>query len=145
MAHTYNLNYIHCVFSTKRRMPLIPQPEKAWSTLREVARMSKIKLLAVGGTSNHVHLLVSVPSTRAVAEVIRELKSNSSLRIRKWNRVFSWQDGYGSMSVSPSAIAPVRRYIERQPEHHATQSFEEEYAAILERAGVKYDPKYVFD
>ena len=145
MAHTYNLNYIHCVFSTKRRMPLIPEPEKVWSTLREVARTSKIKLLAVGGTSNHVHLLVSMPATRPVSDVVRELKCNSSLRIRKWNRLFSWQDGYGSMSVSPSAIASVRRYIERQPEHHATQSFEEEYTSILQRAGVKYDPEYVFD
>ena len=145
MAHTHNLTYIHCVFSTKRRLPLIPEPEKVWSTLREVARTSKIKLLAVGGTKNHVHLLVSVPPTRSVSEVIRDLKCNSSLRIRKWNRVFSWQDGYGSMSVSPSAIASVRRYIERQPEHHATKSFEEEYTSILERAGVKYDPEYVFD
>jgi REP-associated tyrosine transposase len=145
MAHTYNLNYIHCVFSTKHRMPLIPEPEKAWSTLREVARMSKIKMLAVGGTSNHIHLLLAVPSTRAVSEVIRELKCNSSLRIRKWNRLFSWQDGYGSMSVSPSAIASVQRYIERQPEHHATRSFEEEYTLILKRAGVKYPPEYVFD
>jgi len=145
MAHTYNLTYIHVVFSTKHRMPLIPEPDKVWTTLREVARMSKIKVLAVGETVNHVHLLVSVPSTRAVSEVIRELKCNSSLRIRKWNRLFSWQDGYGSMSVSPSAIGSVQRYIERQPEHHARRSFEEEYTSILERAGVKYDPEYVFD
>jgi len=145
MAHIYNLTYVHCVFSTKHRMPLIAEPEKVWARLREVARTSKIKLLAVGGTSNHVHLLVSVPSTRAVSEVIRELKCNSSLRIRKWNRLFSWQDGYGCMSVSPSAIASVQKYIERQNEHHATRSFEEEYTSILERAGVKYDPEYVFD
>ncbi len=145
MAHTYNLNYIHVVFSTKRRMPLMPQPEKVWSTLSEVARMSKIKLLAVGGTTNHVHLLVAVPSSRAVAEIVRELKCNSSLRIRKWNGAFSWQDGYGSVSVSPSAIGSVQRYIERQPEHHATRSFEEEYTSILERAGVTYDPEYLFD
>jgi putative transposase len=145
MAHTYNLNYIHCVFSTKRRLPLIPEPPKVWLTVREVARMSKIKLLAVGGTTNHIHLLVSIPSTRSVSDVIRDLKSNSSLRIRKWNRVFSWQDGYWAVSVSPSAIASVQRYIERQEAHHATQTFEEEYTAILERAGVKYDPAYVFD
>jgi REP element-mobilizing transposase RayT len=145
MAHTYNLNYIHCVFSTKRRLPLIPEPEKVWSTMRDVARTSKIKLLAVGGTANHIHLLVSIPSTRSLSEVIRELKCNSSLRIRKWNRVFSWQDGYFSVSVSPSAATSVRRYIEHQPQHHAKSSFEEEYTAILERAGVKYDPAYVFD
>ncbi len=145
MAHTYNVNYVHCVFSTKRRLPLIPEPQKAWSTLREVARTSKIQLLAVGGTANHVHLLISIPSTRTVSEIVRDLKCNSSLRIRKRNRVFSWQDGYGSVSVSPSAIASVGRYIAQQEAHHATRSFEDEYRSILERAGVKYDPAYVFD
>ena len=127
MAHTYNLNYAHCVFSTKRRLPLILEPPKVWATVRQVARVSKIKLLAVGGTTNHIHLLVSVPSTRSVSDVVRDLKCNSSLRIRKWNRVFSWQDGYGTVSVSPSAIASVQRHIERQEAHHAKLSFEEEY------------------
>ncbi len=145
MAHTYNVNYVHCVFSTKRRLPLIPEPEKAWTTMRQVACASKIDLLAVGGTANHIHLLISIPSTRTVSAVVRELKCNSSLRIQKSNRVFSWQDGYGSISVSPSAISSVRRYIDRQPQHHATRSFEDEYKSILERAGVKYDPAYVFD
>ncbi len=95
--------------------------------------------------ADHAHLLISIPSTRTVSEVVRELKCNSSLRIRKWNRVFAWQDGYGSISVSPSAIASVKRYIERQKTHHANRSFEEEYTAMLERAGVSYDPEYVFD
>jgi len=126
MANTYCANYVHCIFSTKHRLPLIAEPEKVWSTVREVARMGKIKLLAVGGTANHAHLLIAVPSTRSVSEIVRELKCNSSLRIRKWNRVFSWQDGYGFVSVSPSAITSVRRYIERQAQRHAKKSFEEE-------------------
>ncbi|MFZ0704555.1 MAG: IS200/IS605 family transposase [Candidatus Korobacteraceae bacterium] len=145
MAHTYNINYVHCVFSTKRRLPLIAEPEKVWATIHEVARASKIKALAVGGMADHAHVLISIPSTRTVSEVMRELKCNSSLRIRKWNRVFSWQDGYGSISVSPSAIASVKRYIERQKAHHAGRSFEEEYTSMLERAGVTYDPEYLFD
>lgn len=145
MAHTYNLNYVHCVFSTKRRMPLIPDPHKVWSTIQETARMAKVKVLEVGGTANHVHLLISVPSTRAVSEVVRELKCNSSLRIRKWNRVFAWQDGYYSVSVSPSAIGAVKSYITHQDIHHAARSFEDECVSILERAGMKYDREYVFD
>ncbi|HEY4930812.1 MAG TPA: transposase [Terriglobales bacterium] len=145
MAHTYNLNFVHCVFSTKHRMPLMPEPEKAWTTIRETARMSRINLLAVGGTVNHVHLLISIPSTRTVSEVVRDVKANSSLRIRRWNRVFSWQDGYGSMSVSPTAIPSVIRYIEHQQEHHRARSFEDEYVSILDKAGVKYDPEFVFD
>jgi REP element-mobilizing transposase RayT len=145
MAHTYNANYVHCAFSTKRRLPLITEPEKVWSTLRNVARCSRINLLAVGGTADHVHLLMSIPSTRTVSDVVRDMKCNSSLRIRKWNRVFAWQDGYGSISVSPSAIASLTRYIGRQEAQHATRSFEDEYRSMLARAGVKYDPEYVFD
>jgi putative transposase len=95
MAHTYNVNYVHCAFSTKRRLPLITEPEKVWSTLRNVASCSRINLLAVGGTRDHIHLLMSIPSTRTVSDVVRDMKCNSSLRIRKWNRVFAWQDGYG--------------------------------------------------
>jgi putative transposase len=59
--------------------------------------------------------------------------------------LFSWQDGYGAISVSPSAISSVVRYIDQQEEHHQKQSFEDEYKFILERAGVKYDPEYIFD
>jgi hypothetical protein len=59
--------------------------------------------------------------------------------------IFAWQTGYGSISVSPSAITSVARYIKLQEEHHRTVTFEQEYLAILDRAGVKYDPKYVFD
>jgi REP element-mobilizing transposase RayT len=121
------------------------EPTKFWATLRAVARDSKIRVHAVGGTADHVHVLIEVPKTRAVADVIRELKANSSARIRKSKPIFAWQSGYGSISVSPSAVVSVIRYIQHQEEHHRRITFEDEYLAILKRAGVKYDPKYVFD
>lgn len=112
VAHTYTINLTHCVFSTKRRLPLIREPEKVWSVLRAVARNSQIKVHAIGGTTNHVHLLLEIPKTRAIADVIRELKANSSLRLRKQSSAFAWQDGYGAISLSPSAAGAVTRYIE---------------------------------
>jgi putative transposase len=145
MAHTYNLNYIHCVFSTKRRLPLITHPEKVWNTIRKVAAAEKIMLFAIGGMADHIHLLLSIPATRTVSEVVRRLKCNSSLRIRQWNRLFSWQNGYASISVSPSAISSVKAYVDRQELHHRSRSFEQEYTSILERAGVSYDPEFLFD
>jgi REP element-mobilizing transposase RayT len=145
MAHTYNLNYVHCVFSTKRRLPLITEPEKVWDTMRRVACVGKITLFAVGGMADHIHLLVAIPATRTVSAVVRDLKCNSSLRIRKWNRLFSWQNGYASISVSPSAIPSVKAYIDRQELHHRSRSFEQEYMSILERAGVSYDLEFLFD
>jgi len=145
MPHTYNLNYLHCVFSTKRRLPLITDRENVWLTVRKVASAEKIPLFAVGGMADHIHLLVSIPSTRSVSDIVRDLKCNSSLRIRKWNRVFSWQNGYASISVSPSAMPSVTAYIDRQELHHRNRSFEQEYTAILDRAGVRYDPSFLFD
>jgi REP element-mobilizing transposase RayT len=117
----------------------------AWRTLRAVARQASLRILAVGGTENHVHLLVEIPKTQTVAGVVRELKANSSRLLRQNWRLFRWQDGYGSISVSPSTIESVVRYIERQAEHHSRRSFEDEYIAILSRAGVKYELEYVFD
>jgi putative transposase len=145
MAHTYSVNLVHCVFSTKERLPLIPEPEKLWAMMRTVATQARINVQAIGGTSNHVHILLVVPSTRTLADVMRELKANSSHRMhQRWPK-FAWQDGYGAISVSPTAIKAVTQYIERQPEHHAHRPFEEEYFGMLERAGVKYDPEYVLD
>jgi len=145
MAHTYSVNLVHCVFSTKERLPLIPEPETLWRIMRSVASRAQMNVLAIGGTSNHVHVLLSVPSTRTLADVMRELKANSSHRMhQKWPR-FAWQDGYGAISVSPTAIKPVVQYIEHQREHHVRRPFEEEYISMLERAGVKYDPEYVLD
>jgi REP element-mobilizing transposase RayT len=145
MAHTYTLNITHCVFSTKGRLPLILKPSTTWDTLRRVAANGGLHVRAIGGTSNHVHILLELPSTRTIADVLREIKANSSARIRKSIPKFAWQDGYGAISVSPSAVRNVINYIGHQAEHHSKQSFEDEYLSILERAGVKYDPEYVFD
>jgi len=145
MAHTYSVIFVHCVFNTKRRQPLIPEPDKLWTMMRTVASRAQINVLAVGGTMNHMHMLLAMPSTRTLADVMRELKANSSQRMRqKWPK-FAWQDGYGAMSVSPTAIKAVMQYIQHQKEHHAHRPFEKEYIAMLERAGVQYDPEYVLD
>jgi putative transposase len=145
MANTYDINLVHCIFGTKGRLPLIREPEHLWSLIRAVARNAQIEVLAAGGTTNHLHLLLKLPKTRTLADVMRELKANSSLRIRKQLPAFAWQDGYGAISVSPSAIHAVTQYIAHQEEHHRRRSFEEEYVEILDRAGVRYDPQYVLD
>jgi putative transposase len=145
MAHTYSIHFEHCIFSTKNRLPLIIEPETAWKTLRAVARQASLQIIAIGGTTNHVHILVEIPKTQTISDVMRELKANSSRLLRQNWRLFGWQDGYASISVSPTAVPAVSRYIERQAEHHKRRSFEDEYVAILSRAGVKYEPEYVFD
>ena len=58
-------------------------------------------------------------------------------------RGFAWQDGYAAISVSPSQVSSVVQYIARQPEHHRRRTFDDEFVALLDKAGVRYDRRYV--
>lgn len=143
MAHTLVVNLLHCVFSTKNRMNLIHEPEKAWAYMRGIGHNIGVNVLTIGGTANHVHALISVPPTKLVAHVIRDLKANSSRHLNETSR-FAWQDGYAAISVSPSMIAKVSKYIASQEEHHRRIPFEVEYKSLMDKAGLTYDPQYLY-
>jgi len=144
MPHTYTLQLVHCVFSTKGRCALINDPPRLWTYMRAIARNCGANISAIGGTSNHVHLLMTIPPTNRTADIIRTLKSNSSRWMNEIGGGFAWQDGYAAISVSPSQILTVVRYIESQAEHHHQRSFEQEYEALLQRSGVAFDRNYLF-
>jgi putative transposase len=143
VAHTYTLNLLHVVFSTKNRAPLICNLHRLINDLRGVARNKGIDVLAAGGTQNHVHLLLRLPPVRPVSESMRDLKANSSRYMNETLGRFAWQDGYAAISVSPSQVPTVRAYIENQERHHARRSFEQELVALLEKSGVEYERKHL--
>jgi REP element-mobilizing transposase RayT len=145
MPRTYTKILIHCVYSTKHRAKSIRDPQRVWNLTREIARNLKIDIRAIGGTSDHLHFLFALPADRRLSDVVRDLKANSSLILRKEWPSFHWQDGYASISVSPRSIPSVIRYIEHQEGHHRTGSFEEEYIEMLTRAGIEYVREYLFD
>jgi REP element-mobilizing transposase RayT len=93
---------------------------------------------------NHSHLLFLLPPTIALADAINKFKTNSSRFIAQQGIEFSWQKGYGAFSVSASQVDTVKAYIRNQREHHKKRNFEQEFVALLKKAGVPYDPKYVF-
>jgi REP element-mobilizing transposase RayT len=144
MSRSYVLNYLHCVFATKQRKPTINDTASVWAYIRGIARNCHFDLLAIGGTNNHVHLLLALPSGRNISDVMRDIKANSSRFIRANNRSFAWQDGYAAVSVSPSQIPAVKKYIANQEEHHRTRAFEDEYLALLKRSGVAFNADEVF-
>jgi putative transposase len=116
-----------------------------WAYLGGIVRNLDGKALAVNGTADHVHLLVSLPPTVCIADTIRVVKPNSS----KWEREklhpsFGWQNGYGALSVSLSGAVEVMEYIRRQEEHHRRMTFQEELVAILKKHGIEYDERYVW-
>lgn len=119
------------------------QPD-VWSYLGGIARSNGFKLLAAGGTDNHVHVLVSLPATLPLAKAIQLLKGGSSKWINDSGAAgFAWQEGYGAFSVGVSQLAATIGYINSQTEHHHKRGFEEEFAAFLNKHGIAYDAKYV--
>jgi len=143
MAHTYASNLIHCIFSTKDRRSLIPAARtgELYAYLGGIARGEGFTLIGAGGTANHVHLLFGLPASCSLAHAVQKLKGSSS----RWlGDGFSWQEGYGAFSVSPSQVEVVRRYIQNQEEHHQKRDFEQEFIALLRNCGIEYDERYVF-
>jgi len=145
MSHTYTATYTHCVFSTKERQTTIADElrPKLWAYLNGIAQNLKLAAIAIGGTANHVHLLLRIPSVLTVSEVVQKLKANSS----RWmgeNSEFQWQEGYAAFSVSPSSIEKVKNYVLRQEEHHRTRGFEEELLGLLDKAGIPHNVEEVF-
>ena len=146
MSHTHAANFVHCVFGTKERRNLIPAElqERLYAYLTGIADNLGFKILAAGGTSNHVHLLIGLPPVLTLAEVVQKLKANSSRWVGESRVQFEWQKGYGAFSVSPSLLKTVQAYIRNQAEHHRRRSFEDEFRALLEKSGVDYDAERLF-
>jgi len=150
MSQSYcNLLY-HMVFSTKRRRPVI-EPElerRLLPYLGGALRNEGGTALEVNATPDHVHILAALSQNKAVADVLRAIKANSSGWIHNTfpeSSDFAWQAGYGAFSVSESQVEKVRGYIRRQKEHHRHRSFKEEFVALLDAHGIEYDERYLWD
>ncbi|MFZ0912552.1 MAG: IS200/IS605 family transposase [Candidatus Korobacteraceae bacterium] len=144
MGHTYTSTLFHIVFSTKERQPAIAEPAKLWTYMAGVARNLDYEAFAIGGTQNHVHLLVRLPSDVSVSQAVQKLKSNSSRWLRENGRWLGWQEGYGAFSVSASNVDAVRHYIQNQAEHHRRRSFEDEFVALLDKSGIAFNRAEIF-
>jgi len=149
MAQTLTRILVHAVFSTKNRRNLItPEVEgEMHAYLGGICRNRESPALAIGGTENHVHLLISLSKNIALSNLMMTLKKDSSAWIKTKGDGFSdfhWQEGYGAFSVSESQREAVTSYIHRQKQRHETQSFEGELVAIAQRYGVSYDLRYLW-
>jgi REP element-mobilizing transposase RayT len=146
MSHSYINNYLHIIYSTKDRKNLIaPEFEpRLYSFVAETGREHGIPLIAAGGTANHSHLLILLPATLCLADAVNTLKTSSSRFMSQQGTEFEWQKGYGAFAVSASHVERVKTYIRNQEEHHKKRTFEQEFLAMLKKAGIDYDPRYVF-
>jgi REP element-mobilizing transposase RayT len=146
---SYVSSYFHCVFSTKERRPSI-KPElrdRLWPFLGGIARQNKMKAIEIGGVEDHVHILLSLPSTMAISKALQLIKGGSSKWIHETfpeQRLFAWQEEYGAFSVSVSQLDRTIEYIKGQREHHHRMTFQEEFLALLKKHRIEYDERYLW-
>lgn len=150
MSGTFHQLHMHCIFSTKHRHHLIlPEYEKRlWSYIIGIGDNKGTPVVAIGGVSDHLHVLVSLPTTVTVATAIKELKGCSS----KWmndkffnsTREFRWQSGYGAFCICKPRMDNVVRYIHNQKKHHERMTFKEELLWFLKTYEIEYDERYIW-
>jgi REP element-mobilizing transposase RayT len=136
------------VFSTKDRQPAIAPAwrERLHAYLGGVVKNINGIPEAIGGTGDHVHLLLSLKATHCLADVVRDVKSVSSrwMHDQICEPSAAWQDGYGVFTVGAPDCRAVTDYIARQQEHHKSQTFQQEYIDFLRRGAVEYDERYLW-
>jgi putative transposase len=151
MPQSLSQIYLHLVFSTKDRKPFLVDEafrDRTHAYLVGICNNLGCPTLRVGGVADHVHMLCRFGKTIEVANLIRDLKRDSSKWIKDEQPQldnFHWQRGYGAFSVSPSHVEALIEYIAGQEEHHKTVSFEDEFRRICQRYGVEIDERYAWD
>lgn len=150
MANTYSQIYLQIVFSVKGRQNLI---DKKWrSELHKyicgIVNEKKQKVYAIGGVSDHLHILISIKPNIAISDLVRDIKANSSKWINDRHLVlgkFQWQEGFGAFSYAKSQLDTVIAYINNQEIRHQKKTFKDEYLKLLQKYDVEFDEKYLFD
>lgn len=142
--------YVHLVFHTKKGAIHIPahvRPE-LYDYFAGILKAHDSPQLAIGGTSNHVHLLLRLSKIRSISKVVEELKASSS----KWLKTkdatlaqFRWQDGYGAFSIGSNLVNITKNYILNQEEHHRQQTFQQEFLQFMAEYEVFCEEKYIWD
>ena len=149
MANTYTQIHIHAVFTVKNRQSLINNnwQNRLYNYIIAIIQSYEHKVLSIGGTADHIHILFGFRPTQSLSELMQIIKRNSSEWVNKEKLTlgrFSWQEGFGAFSYSKSQVLKVIRYIENQEEHHKKKTFIEEYKKILQDFEIEYDERYIF-
>ncbi|MFW5754197.1 MAG: IS200/IS605 family transposase [Marinilabiliaceae bacterium] len=150
MSDTYSKIYIQIVFAVKNRHALIHPywEEELYKYITGIVNGNGQKMLAINGTSNHIHFLLGMKPSCRLSDMVRELKkcSNSFIKEKKFTPYnFQWQEGFGAFSYGQSQISEVISYIEKQKEHHKKKTFKEEYIAFLKAFEIDFQHDYLFD
>ena len=149
MANTFSQIYIQIVFAVSGRMSLITQDfkEELHKYITGIVRNKGQKLISINGMSDHLHILIGLRPAMALADLVRDIKSDSSDWVNRKRFVrgrFAWQEGYGAFSYGHSQLDTVIRYIQNQERHHKRRSFKDEYVGLLKKFEIEFKEEYVF-
>ncbi|MEX1139724.1 MAG: IS200/IS605 family transposase [Bacteroidota bacterium] len=152
MAQSLAKILIHIVFSTKNRFPFLTDStirSEMHAYLGGICRNLECPSLIVGGVADHIHILSRLSRTIAMADLLAELKRESSKWIKSKGGLllmkFAWQSGYGAFSIGQREVGVLKEYISRQEEHHRKRTFQEEYRSLLKEFEIEYDERYLWD
>ena len=149
MSQSLSKLYVHIIFHVKNnRIQIRPEEERElYAYMGGIIKQNASYPIKINGIGNHVHVLSTLSKNISLANLVEEIKKNSSRWIKTKNRYyehFAWQGGYAGFSVSQSKVAVVSNYIERQKEHHQKVSFKDEYLKFLREYAVNFDEKYLW-
>lgn len=147
-SHTHTNLLNHIVFSTQGHLPLITSEINAelFAYMGGLIKELKGKPIIINGMSDHVHLLILLPPNVSVSDAMRFVKANSSRWLKeRFGKKFAWQKGFGAFSVSRSNVDAVVKYIKNQEQHHKKFDFKTEFVSLLNKNGVEYDERYLWD
>ena len=150
MAQSLSSIYVHLTFSTSGRRLYLDEHVRniVFPYIVGIMKHKHAPVLEIGGADEHLHILFRLPKDIALMHLIRIVKQESSKHIKQvmpGSRLFAWQTGYCALSVSPSGVESVRRYIRNQERHHRTRSYRDEVLRMLRDSGTDYDERYLWD
>jgi len=142
--------YIHIVFHINNKQLGILQKDKKdlFAYIGSIIKDNESSPIIINGTTDHIHVFCVMSKNIALAKLVEEIKRHSSRWIKTKDRYyenFAWQGGYGCFSVSPSLYDKTKTYIKNQEEHHKQMTFHQEYIMFLERYGIEYNEKYLWN
>jgi len=149
MANTYTQLHVQIVFAVQNRLSLInPQwRDELYKYITGIIQKQTHKLLAIGGTSDHIHIFIGLRPTQSLSELVQDIKGDSSKWINQNHLVagrFKWQEGFGAFSYRQKDVPVIVKYVLNQETHHSKKSFTDEYLALLDEFAVEHDARYVF-
>lgn len=151
MSQSLSKMWSHLIFSTKERYPFLSNQNiriQLHAYMASILRKHGCPTLQVGGAADHIHALFVLSKNSSIAQIVYEVKRGSSKWIKTQGaefRKFYWQSGYGAFSVSQSHVEQVRRYIQKQEQHHRKVTFQNEYREFLRRYNVEHEERYIWD